>query len=179
MFGIDPRIDIAQTANAEFSWLIFARRLVQSAYLLDKHSETGELYKDVRNVARMCAGMAIECYLKAYFVADGNHLHDGEKQKTFGAHDLPAMAKAVDFVVTPEQERVLYYLSMWVRVKGRFPVPLKPQDMKIHPDDAVSYPYEEYRLVWDETSDDVCMDIIREAEARIVKKRADKPNTPP
>jgi len=172
MFGLDPRIKIAQTANDAFSWLIFARRLARSAYLLDKHSEPGEPYKDVRNVARMCAGMAIECYLKAYFVADGNLLHDGEKQKTFGAHDLPEMAKAVGFTVTPEQERVLYYLSMWVRIKGRFPVPLKPQDMKIHPDDVASYPYEEHRLVWDDTSDNVCVEIIREAEARIAKKRA-------
>ncbi len=163
---------IAQTANDPFPWLIFARRLVQSAYILDKYSEPNELVKDVRNVARMCAGMAIECYFKAYFVASGNTLHDGEKQKTFGAHDLPAMAKAVNFSVTPKQERVLYYLSMWVRIKGRFPAPLKPQDMKIHPDDVHTYPYQEHRLVWDETSDDVCMEIIHEAEARIAQKRA-------
>jgi hypothetical protein len=79
------------------------------------------------------------------------------------------MAKRVNFKVTPEQERVLHYLSMWVRVKGRYPVPLKPEDMLIHPNDTSTYPFTEHMLVWDDRSDDVCMEIVREAEALIEK----------
>ena len=171
MFGIDPRAELKESANTVFPWLISARRLLQSAYLLDKNSEVGELYKDVRNVARMCAGMAIECYFKAYFVACGNEIHDGKSQQKLGAHDLPAMAKRVGFTVTPEQERVLHYLSMWVRVKGRYPVPLKLEDMLIHPDDTDAYPFTEHMLAWDDDSDDICMEIVREAETLIEKVR--------
>ena len=167
MFGNDVQSEIAETANSTFAWLIFARRLVQSAYLLDNNSVKGELYKDVRNVARMCMGMAIECYFKAYFIASGNVLHDGKKQEKFGAHNLPEMAKEVQFAVTAEQEKILYYLSMWVRVKGRYPVPLKPDDMKIHPDDIIANPWTEHLLVWDDKSDDLCMEIVRAAESRI------------
>lgn len=171
MFGIDPCTEIQESANTVFPWLISARRLLQSAYLLDKNSEVGELYKDVRNVARMCAGMAIECYFKAYFVACGKEIHDGKLQQKLGSHDLAAMAKRVGFPVTPEQVRVLHYLSMWVRVKGRYPVPLKPEDMLIHPDDKDVHPFTERMLVWDDRSDDVCMEIVREAETLIEKVR--------
>lgn len=177
MFGIDPLAELQESANAVFPWLVSARRLLQSALLLDKHSEVGDLYKDVRNVARMCSGMAIECYFKAYFVACGNEIHDGKSQKKLGSHDLAAMAKCVGFAVTTEQERVLHYLSMWVRVKGCYPVPLKPEDMSIHPDDKDAYPSSEHMLVWDDRSDDVCMEIVREAESRInvaLSGRADR-----
>ena len=97
---IDELSGLTESANLPFPWLISARRLLHSAYLLDKESQHGEPYKDVRNVARM--GMAIECYLKAFYVSAGNVLHDGEKQKKFGAHDLTEMADDVGFVVTPE-----------------------------------------------------------------------------
>jgi hypothetical protein len=176
MKEVDITAEIADTANTVFPWLIHARRLAQSAYLLDHHSEEKHLYKDVRNVARMCAGMAVECYFKAYFVACGNKLHDGKKQKKFGVHALVEMAKHVGFEVDLEQERVLHYLSMWVRVKGRYPVPLKPDDMKIHDADKSANPFEEHLLVWNERSDEICVDIFREAELRIdaLKKKYDK-----
>lgn len=167
MSEIDIQAEIADTANLTFPWLIFARRLAQSAYLLDHHSDRENPYKDVRNVARMCAGMAVECYFKAYFVACGNKLHDGKSQKKFGAHALVGMAKQVGFAVSPEQERILHYLSMWVRVKGRYPVPLKADDMKIHHDDRSANPFDEHLLVWDDRSDEICVDIFREAEQRI------------
>lgn len=171
MFATDPRIALAETANLPFPWLIFARRLVHSAYLLSANADRDNLYKDVRNVACMCAGMAIECYFKAYYVACGNKLHDGTSFTKLGAHDLPQMADRVAYSVTPEQRRVLHYLSMWVKVKGRYPVPVKPDDIKIHPSDAEANPFTLHLLEWNDRSEDVTMEIIREAEARIASKR--------
>lgn len=171
MFDIDPRIGISETANEVFPWLIFARRLRHSAYVLDKNSEPRELYKDVHNVARMCIGMAIECYFKAYYVACGNSIHDGKKQKTFGAHNLSTMALNVGFQISDEQKRVLHYLSMWVRVKGRYPVPLKAEDMEIFPEDAAKFPFTKHMLAWDQRSDEVCMELIQEMETQIAAKR--------
>jgi len=159
-FGQDIYTDIADTANSKFAWLIFARRLGLSASLLDNHSVKGDLYKDVTNVARMCMGMAIECYFKAYFIASGNVLHDGNNQNTLGSHNLRSMAKEVGFTVTEEQEKVLHYLSMFVKVKERYPVPLKADDMKIHPSDRDDNPLEEYLLVWNERSDEACMEVV-------------------
>ena len=116
-------------------------------------------------------GMAIECYFKAFYVSAGNVLHDGKKQKTFGAHDLTEMADDVGFVVTPEQRKVLYYLSMWVKVKGRYPVPLRLDDMKIHVSDEAGNPFSPHLLVWDDSSDELCMELVCEAENRIAALR--------
>ena len=169
---LDESLALSESANQPFPWLISARRLLHSAYLLDSSSEHKTLYKDVRNVARMCMGMAIECYFKAYYVASGNVLHDGSKQRTFGSHDLAQMADEVCFAVTPEQKKVLHYLSMWVRVKGRYPVPLRLSDMKIHPSDENDNPFDAHLLVWDDNSDDQCMKLVREAETRIAAKHS-------
>ena len=154
-FGQNIHVDIVDSANSEFAWLIFARRLGMSASILDRNSIKGDLYKDVTNVARMCMGMAIECYFKAYFIASGNVLHDGNNQKTLGRHNLLSMANEVGFTVTEEQKKVLHYLTMFVKVKGRYPVPLKADDMKIHTGDLDDNPFEEHLLVWNERSDEV------------------------
>lgn len=120
----------------------------------------------------MCMGMAIECYLKALYLANGNILHDGKKQKKFGSHDLVRMAKEVGFLVTPDQEKVLKYISMYVRIKGRYPVPITLDDMKMHSADIK--PFEKYGIRWNETSYEICNDMIRSLEERIATARAKK-----
>lgn len=102
---------VAATANEPFPWLIYARRLFRSAHLLDVNAIPNDPFRDVRNVARMCVGMSIECYFKAYFVATGNRIHDGKRQNKIGSHDLGEMARKVGFSLAPTQERVLHYLS--------------------------------------------------------------------
>lgn len=166
------RIQLAQTANGVYPWLISARRLIQSAYLLDKESKPHEIHTDVSNVARMCAGMAIECYLKALYLARGNLLHDGKRQKRFGAHNLSKMAKDVGFDLVGKQDKVLHYLSMFVRVKGRYPVPLALDDMAVHPDDMT--PIDRFSLKWDENYDQICVEIVRALESAIKVARSAK-----
>lgn len=159
-----------ETANSVFNWLVMARRLIHSAHLLDSQSVEFDVYKDVRNVARMCMGMALECYLKALYLANGNILHNGKEQKTFGSHDLVGMAKDVGFIVTPDQEKVLYYLSMYLLIKGRYPVPLKLHKMKLHPTDIT--PFETHGIKWDEASYEICNDMVRSLEQCIANTRA-------
>ena len=169
MLDAFQKIQLAQTANGVFPWLISARRLIQSAYLLDRGSDPKEIHTDVMNVARMCAGMAIECYLKALYLAKGNRLHDGRKQKRLGSHNLSRMAKDVGYKASAEQEKVLHYLSMFVRVKGRYPVPLALDDMAVHPDDRT--PFDQFALKWEERYDEVCVDIVRNLEKTIKEER--------
>ena len=163
-------LHLAETANAPLPWLIFARRLVSATVILAKHTGPARTNTDVRNVASMCMGMALECYLKAYYVSRGGILHDGKRFKTLGGHRLVDIAKAVGFAVTPEQERVLHYLSMWVHTKGRYPVPLNPEAMAVHPADSKGP--DQFFLHWDERSEDVCMELVKLAEARIAEGRA-------
>ena len=158
------------TANSVFNWLVMARKLIHSAHLLDTQSVEYHVYKDVRNVALMCMGMAIECYLKAFYLAHGNTLHDGKNQKKFGSHKLVAIAKEVGFPVTLDQVKVLKYLSMYVRIKGRYPIPLILDDMKMHAADITHF--EKHGIKWEETSNEICNDIVRSLEKRIAAARA-------
>jgi hypothetical protein len=165
--------ELAETANAPFPWLIFARRLVQSAYLLDSNSEKDNVFKDVRNVARMCMGMAIEGYLKAFYVASGNKIHDGKKQARLNkGHDLTILANDVNFQITPAQQKVLYYLSGYISIKGRYPTPIKLENMKLHNNDLNAH--EEFGLRWDPEFDDVCNELIKLLETQIDKVRRDR-----
>ena len=172
MLEESQKIQLAQTANGVYPWLISARRLIQSAHLLDKESNPNEIHTDVSNVARMCLGMAIECYLKALYLAKGNLLHDGKKQKKFGAHNLSQMAKDVGFDLVGKQDKVLHYLSMFVRVKGRYPVPLALDDMRVHPEDMT--PIDKFSLKWEGDYDRICVEIVRALESTIKEERSAK-----
>lgn len=143
---------------------------MQSAHLLDSQSVSDDIYKDLRNVARMCMGMAIECYFKALYLANGNTLHDGKQQERFGAHSLAKMAKIVSFPITEDQEKVLHYLSVYVRVKGRYPVPLTINDMELHSSDKSRL--ETHAIRWEPKSDYICNDMVRRLETCIAAARA-------
>lgn len=154
--------EISETANSVLPWLIFARRLYYGGWLLSEYSEKGHIVKDVRNVARMLLGMSIECYLKAYYVKNGNKIHVDEELK-LTKHSLDKLVDDVTFCVSSEEKMILSYLSMFITVKGRYPIPKNLKQMKSPEFDNSAFT-EKYVLNWKDEYDEVCCGIVKRLE---------------
>lgn len=121
----------------------------------------------------MLVGMSIECYLKAYYVASGHKITRNKKSnklETHGAHNLKAMAQKFNFQTSAKERSVLHYLSMYIRVKGRYPVPLQLKDMKIE-DETPEKGLGDYVLIWESDYDDICIQMVTRLENEIKNLR--------
>ena len=90
----------------------------------------------VQPVALMLKGMAAECLLKAFWLKGGNILGaDGRFRPVPGAptHNLPKLASACKFSVTPAESHLLQRLSHFIEYGGRYPVPKDPQKLNLLP----------------------------------------------
>jgi hypothetical protein len=84
-------------------------------------------------VELMLRGMAVECLLKAVWLAKGNELVDGGKflgvPGALKTHDLTKIASAVAFVVTREEHDLLLRLSAFSEYGGRYPIPIRSEKL--------------------------------------------------
>lgn len=79
-------------------------------------------------IALMLLGMGIEAQVKAMLVEQRPelvHEHRARVKPEFATHDLVGLLCQCDVDLSPEQERVLDTVTLFVRWAGRYPVPLR------------------------------------------------------
>ena len=77
----------------------------------------------------MLQGFAIEAFLKAYWITEGNTVSQNGEYKIptikRDAHDLPLIAAGVGFKLSAREREVLARLSLFVSSYGRYPITKK------------------------------------------------------
>lgn len=80
----------------------------------------------------MLAGMMVEAAAKAVLVSRSAHLSSRDLRR----HDLVKIVKATGYVPAPVERDLLRRLTAFVRWAGRYPVPLKPDEMAVNSADG-------------------------------------------
>lgn len=78
-------------------------------------------------------GYALESILKGLWVAHGHVLAtDGRLTpiRGVGEHDLLALTRAVGVKVSAAERGLIHRLSYWVKVAGRYPIPVRASDLR-------------------------------------------------
>ena len=76
-------------------------------------------------------------------------------------HDLVGLAKAVNFKLSAQEERVLLRLSRWITA-GRYPIQRRWRDqVKLRPDGMLELLTVGWHPAWDEACDDVVVRLTK------------------
>jgi hypothetical protein len=117
----DDRL-LEKVGNNPHAWTMFTHDLLGAAEILENVPE-----KPHGAVARMLQGFAVECLLKAVWLAKGNLLVFNGKFKPIPGvktqHDLHELARTVGVSITAEEFSVLKRLSVYITTVGRYPIP--------------------------------------------------------
>jgi hypothetical protein len=128
------------SGNNTLAWWTSADTLLSSAEVLYPTSlptttSVGTLMDVRSSVYGMLIGFAIECFLKARWIAAGNPIVKNGRMVDIpgaGDHQLVQLADATEYRLTKQQRDVLGRLTALVLFVGRYPIPrtaegLKPQ----------------------------------------------------
>jgi hypothetical protein len=94
------------------------------AALTEQDAQAFRMDARVRGATLMLRGCAVECLLKALYVAAGNVLaRDGDYIRPPGVadHDLIRLAQAAGFLMSAAERSLLKLLSYWIK-QGRYPL---------------------------------------------------------
>jgi hypothetical protein len=141
-----------RTANDFEQWLLRAEDLhTASDVLREKFAPLefdveNDLAGAVRNLkyvglifpSAMLQGFAIEAFLKAYWLVQGNSLakdgHYSIPSSTRDNHNLSAIADGFGFSLSTDEREVLSRLSLLVSSYGRYPITRRWEDNPLKPD---------------------------------------------
>lgn len=126
-------------ANSPSAWASAADGLLAAADVLRERRTVAERDDELaRGACRthppelMLRGMAIECLLKAVWVARGQALvENGEYKRIPKAqdHDLQQLAAALGLRLSDLESDVLLRLSTFIRHGGRYPIPKRATEL--------------------------------------------------
>ena len=122
------------------------------------YAATDQEYGELGAVELMLRGMAIECLLKALWLKRGNvFVKDGHFKKVAdaAAHNLPQLAHAVALAPSELEIDMLRRLSHFIEYGGRYPIPKKPEKMKLERSPKGG---KAAALTWTARDDDDCFD---------------------
>ena len=84
------------------------------------------------DVARMLMGMSLEALVKGFLAAqDQKLIEDGKLQGEFRSHDLEALIKKADIVLSSDELlQTAKSFTPFIKWAGRYPIPTKSQDLR-------------------------------------------------
>jgi hypothetical protein len=112
-------------------WMFSAIALKESAPLIDWEDDLPTQSLGLIFVRRMLIGMSIENLLKGLLMAQGEIMvADGKLSSRFKSHTLPQFAKGPTCVtITAGEHRLMAELKNYIVWAGRYPIPLKSDDV--------------------------------------------------
>lgn len=134
---IDSATDYKSHGNDCLWWIDKAEELLISSTILEaayrsgmakvRSSESGALPNECRilPVVIYLRALALELYLKATILKNGQKLVDDEHFIGKGNHSLPALAQMANVRLSPIESTLLSKLTDAINVWGRYPIPNK------------------------------------------------------
>lgn len=182
-----------QTANDPSLWTMRAEDLHLAATVLRAKVTSLKLYTDHTDLpdslealkyagiafqSAMLQGFAIEAFLKAYWMTQGNEVATNGEYKIptikKDAHDLPLIADGVGFTLSQQEREVLGRLSLFVSSYGRYPITKKWHQNRMTKDKQGTM----HRLAWNNEDHTVAEAVIERLRNLTTPKTA-TPAQPP
>lgn len=113
--------------DSYFPWALSAEQLLDGFEILVARSP--QLGLSLSPAAHLLAGFAIECLMKSVLVRRG----DGRNEKgefVLRSHDLMKYAEMIPLPLSNLHAEVLERVTAYILWAGRYPVPLKADDLK-------------------------------------------------